>query len=67
MGAKKKPQETIALAELGVLPDEAGEAGSGTVVRELKQPPPRGESVVVEDDGSAPQRIVDYLAEQKLV
>jgi electron transfer flavoprotein beta subunit len=67
MGAKKKPQETIALAELGVSPDEAGEAGSGTVVRELKQPPPRGESVVVEDDGSAPQRIVDYLAEQKLV
>jgi len=67
MGAKKKPQETIALAELGVSPAEAGEAGSGTVVRELKQPPPRGESVVVEDDGSAPQRIVDYLAEQKLV
>jgi electron transfer flavoprotein beta subunit len=67
MGAKKKPQETIALAELGVSPEEAGEAGSGTVVRELKQPPPRGESVVVEDDGSAPQRIVDYLAEQKLV
>ncbi len=67
MGAKKKPQETIALAELGVSPDEAGEAGSGTVVRELKQPPPRGESMVVEDDGSAPQRIVDYLAEQKLV
>ncbi len=67
MGAKKKPQETIALAELGVSPDEAGEAGSGTVVRELKQPPPRSESVVVEDDGSAPQRIVDYLAEQKLV
>jgi electron transfer flavoprotein beta subunit len=67
MGAKKKPQETIALAELGIPLDEAGEAGSGTVVRELKQPPPRGESVVVEDDGSAPQRIVDYLAEQKLV
>ena len=67
MGAKKKPQETIALAELGVSSDEAGEAGSGTVVRELKQPPPRGESVVVEDDGSAPQRIVEYLAEQKLV
>jgi len=67
MGAKKKPQETLALAELGVSPHEAGEAGSGTVVRELKQPPPRSESVVVEDDGSAPQRIVDYLAEQKLV
>ena len=67
MGAKKKPQETLALAELGVSPHQAGEAGSGTVVRELKQPPPRSESVVVEDDGSAPQRIVDYLAEQKLV
>jgi len=67
MGAKKKPQETIALGELGVPADEAGEAGSGTVVRELKQPPPRGETLVIEDDGSAAQRIADYLAEQKLV
>src|SRR5262245_20785703 len=67
MGAKKKPQETIALADLGVSSDEAGEAGSGTVVRELKQPPPRGDSEIVEDDGSAAQRIVDYLAEQKFV
>jgi electron transfer flavoprotein beta subunit len=67
MGAKKKPQETIALADLGVSSDEAGEAGSGTVVRELKQPPPRGESEILEDDGSAAQRIADYLAEQKFV
>src|ERR687891_264740 len=44
MGAKKKPQETLALADLGVAPEEAGEAGSRTTVEALNPPPPRGES-----------------------
>jgi electron transfer flavoprotein beta subunit len=67
MGAKKKPQETLTLSDVGLAPEAAGDAGSGTVVYELKPPPPRGESLVVEDDGSAAERIVQYLAEQKLV
>jgi electron transfer flavoprotein beta subunit len=67
MGAKKKPQETLSLADLDLPAESAGDAGSGTVVHELKPPPPRGDSLVVEDDGSAAQRIVQYLAEQKLV
>ena len=37
------------------------------MVRELNPPPPPGETIVVEDDGSGAERIVDYLAEQKLV
>ena len=32
MGAKKKPQETLSLADLGVPAEEAGEAGSRTTV-----------------------------------
>jgi electron transfer flavoprotein beta subunit len=67
MGAKKKPQETLSLADLDLPAESAGDAGSGTVVHELKPPPPRGDSLVVEDDGSAAERIVQYLAEQKLV
>ena len=66
MGAKKKPQEVISLADLGV-DGEVGEAGSGTEVLALGDPPPRGESRRIEDDGNAAQAIVDFLAEKKLI
>jgi electron transfer flavoprotein beta subunit len=67
MGAKSKPQETLSLADLGVGADRAGEAGSRTEVYELEPPPPRGDSVRIEGGAGAPQQIVDYLAERKLI
>jgi electron transfer flavoprotein beta subunit len=67
MGAKSKPQETLSLADLGVEADRAGEAGSRTEVYELQPPPPRGDTVRIDGDASAPQQIVDYLAERKLI
>jgi electron transfer flavoprotein beta subunit len=66
MGAKKKPQETLSLSDLGV-DGEVGEAGSATEVLALGDPPPRGESRRIEDDGNAAQAIVDFLVEQKLI
>ena len=67
MGAKSKPQETLSLGDLGVEPDRAGEAGSKTEVDALSEPPPRGESRKIEDDGSAAEKIVEFLAEKRLV
>jgi electron transfer flavoprotein beta subunit len=67
MGAKKKPQDVLSLADLGVDASRAGEAGSRTVVLELSAPPPRGESRKIEDDGSAADAIVEFLAERKLL
>jgi electron transfer flavoprotein beta subunit len=67
MGAKKKPQETVSLADLGVEPDRAGEAGSRTDVRALGEPPERGDSRKIEDDGNAAQQIVEFLAEKRLL
>jgi electron transfer flavoprotein beta subunit len=67
MGAKKKPQDTLALGDLGVSPDEAGEAGSRTVVLGLTDPPPRGDTERIEDDGNAPARIVEFLADKRLL
>jgi electron transfer flavoprotein beta subunit len=67
MGAKKKPQESLALADLGIDPGEAGEPGSGTEVYALSPPPSRGDSVILEDEGAAAERLLDYLAERKLV
>ena len=65
MGAKKKPQETVSLGDLGVPADEAGEGGSRTTVRALDDPPPRGDTVKIEDDGSAAEKIVAFLQERK--
>jgi electron transfer flavoprotein beta subunit len=67
MGAKSKPQETLSLVELGVEPERAGEQGSRTQVYALGEPPARGESKKIDDDGNAAQAIVDFLAEKRLV
>jgi electron transfer flavoprotein beta subunit len=67
MGAKKKPFETLGLGDLGLAFEEVGEAGSRTQVLALADPPSRGESVRIEDDGSAAEKIVEYLVERKLL
>jgi electron transfer flavoprotein beta subunit len=65
MGAKKKPQETLSLADLGVPAEEAGAAGSRTTVIALNDPPARGDLVRLEDDGSAAEKIVEFLQEKR--
>jgi len=67
MGAKKKPQEILSLAELGVESGAAGESGSRTTVLALGDPPARADARKIEDDGNAAQAIVDFLAEKRLV
>jgi electron transfer flavoprotein beta subunit len=65
MGAKKKPQETVSLSDLGIDAGEAGEAGSRTEVYELGDPPARGDTVKIEDDGTAAEKILAFLQEKK--
>jgi electron transfer flavoprotein beta subunit len=65
MGAKKKPQETLSLTDLGVPAEEAGAAGSRTTVIALNDPPARGDLVRLEDDGSAAEKIVEFLQEKR--
>ena len=67
MGAKSKPQEAVTLADLGIEADRAGEQGSRTEVYALNDPPARGDSKKIDDDGSAAQAIFDFLAEKRLV
>jgi len=68
MGAKKKPQETLSLSDLGVDAAEAGEQGSRTTVEALGEPPARGEARRIEDEGGASaEQIVAYLQEPKLL
>jgi electron transfer flavoprotein beta subunit len=67
MGAKSKPQETVSLADLGVAAGDAGVAGAKTVVLDLGPPPARGDQVKIEDDGSAAQKILEYVLERRLL
>jgi electron transfer flavoprotein beta subunit len=67
MGAKSKPQETLSLSDLGIEAACAGESGSKTRVLELGPPPTRGDQVRIEDDGSAAQKILDYVVERRLL
>jgi len=62
MGASKKPQETLTAADLGI----TGE--SGTEVLELSRPAAKSGGVRIEDEGgNAAERIVEFLAERKVI
>ena len=57
----------MSLAELGVDADMSGEQGSRTEVYALNDPPARGDSKKIDDDGNAAQAVVEFLAEKRLV
>ena len=67
MGAKKKPSDSLSLADLGLDASEVGESGSKTEVLALGSPPARADARKIEDDGNAAQAIVDFLAEKRLI
>ena len=64
MGAKRKPQETLSLGDLGA---EAGDGAAKTEVYELTPPPARGDTRKIEDDGTAAEQVVAFLAEKRFV
>lgn len=67
MGAKRKPHEVVSLADLGVDASTVGAAGAGTTVGGLSKPAGRGDTIMIEDDGSAAEKILEYLVEKKVV
>jgi electron transfer flavoprotein beta subunit len=67
MGAKSKPQETLSVADLGLDVQLVGEAGSGTTVLASAPPPPKSDQMRIEDDGSAAEKIVEYLVDRRLI
>jgi electron transfer flavoprotein beta subunit len=67
MAAKKKPVESKSLADLGVDASAVGLANATTQVLDFSGRPPKGEGVKVPDEGDGAQKLVDYLAGQKIV
>ena len=68
MGAKKKEQDVVSLAELGLEAGETGESGSRTSVLALGEAPERGDTKRIEDEGgNSAEKIVSFLSEKKLI
>jgi electron transfer flavoprotein beta subunit len=67
MAAKKKPVDTLAVADLGLTADAVGLGAAWSAVNDFATRPPRAAGVKVSDDGDGGAKIADYLASQKLV
>ncbi|WP_336630843.1 MULTISPECIES: electron transfer flavoprotein subunit beta/FixA family protein [unclassified Microbacterium] len=64
MAAKKKPFETVSLADLGVDVDPA--AAPQSILTAVSEKPPRGAGVKIVDEGDAGERLAAYLIENRL-
>jgi electron transfer flavoprotein beta subunit len=67
MAAKKKPVETVDIANLGLGAGETGGANSWSVVDAVVPRPARAGGTVIKDDGTAGTQIADFLAAAKLI
>lgn len=67
MAAKKKSVRTLDLTDLGLDPKEVGLAGAWTAVESAAPRPPRAHGVIITDEGDAGIRLVDFLADKKLL
>jgi len=67
MAAKKKPVQTLTLADAGVEPAAVGLAGASTEVVDFAQRPPRQAGVIVKDDGDGGVKAAEFLAAQKFI
>jgi electron transfer flavoprotein beta subunit len=67
MAAKKKPVQTLALADLSIDADAAGLAGSWTAVSDFAARPPRAAGTVVTDEGDGGAKVAAFLAGRKFI
>ena len=67
MAAKKKPVETLTLADVGVDASEVGLAGAWSAVDTFAARPPRQAGTIVKDEGDGGVKVADFLATQKFI
>lgn len=67
MAARKKPVDTVDLADLGLDAATVGATGARTQVLSAQERPPRTDRVLITDEGDAGVRLAAYLVEHKLV
>ena len=64
MAAKKKPLETLTLADLDVVADDPDVARS--IMLAVAEKPPRAAGIKIIDDGDAGEKLADFLIENRL-
>jgi electron transfer flavoprotein beta subunit len=67
MAAKKKPVETVTLADTGIDADQVGLAAAATEVVSFANRPPRQAGTVVKDEGDGGTKAAEFLAGQKFI
>jgi electron transfer flavoprotein beta subunit len=67
MAAKKKPVQTLTLADLGIDAGSVGLANAASRVEDFAPRPPRQAGVVVKDEGDGGSKAAGFLAERKFI
>jgi electron transfer flavoprotein beta subunit len=67
MAAKKKPVQTITLADAGIDAGEVGAANALSSVTAASPKPPKSAGEKVEDEGDGGSKIATYLVSQKII
>ena len=67
MAAKKKPVQTLSLAEAGIDPALVGLGNAATAVADFAARPPRAAGVIVKDEGDGGAKVAAFLAERKFI
>jgi electron transfer flavoprotein beta subunit len=67
MAAKSKPVEEVKVADLGLSAEQVGWAGARQEIVEVAAAEAREAGEIIEDDGEAHQRIVQFLEQLKVI
>jgi electron transfer flavoprotein beta subunit len=67
MAAKKKPVQTLSLADLALDAGAVGLAGAASWVDEFAARPPRSAGVIVKDEGDGGSNAAGFLAGRKFI
>jgi len=67
MAAKSKPVEEKTVADLGLNADQVGWAGAGQEIVDIADAPQRESGEVIEDDGEAYTKVIEFLENLKVI
>jgi electron transfer flavoprotein beta subunit len=67
MAAKKKPVETLSIADLGIDAASVGQGAAWSAVADFAARPAKPAGTIVADEGDGGARIAAYLTEQKFI
>lgn len=67
MAGKKKPVETLTLADLGLEPATVGSGAARSVTRSAEVRPPKAAGTVVTDEGDGAAQIAEFLVTSKFI